>query len=425
MAEIQAPNVLGSYIQGLEYARANKLARQQEAVAMQQAQREADLRNFLSTADLTTPEAQNALLKFGKPGAELAASLADIAGKRATAEKTGLETRGLEVKMADENYGRFQKMLADLAYAETLPTKAQVLDNLDFMIAQGTLVPQFRDFATTSLPDDPTKLQTVLRGQFLSQIPPAERAKLFVPMSAQKFAQEKDLRQASRSSQVVNLPPAEGARATTLGKAGAEALVAEFNAATSASKGLAKDYEALSVLRSGKPATGITSELQVGVDRLRSAVAGDPAAAERVSDSQYLEALLGSDVFAQMQSLGVGARGLDTPAEREFLREVISGTRKLDKNTLIRMAEMRAKYKEQAVDSWNERVRAGELDDFYKEFGRPKRELSKPTRPKSAEPSPGTPKTFANEAEAEAAFKAGKIKRGDRVTIGGVSGRWE
>lgn len=246
-----------------------------------------------------------------------------------------------------------------------------------------------------------------------------------LPMSPEKFAQEKELRQASRSSQVVNLPPAETERAKTLGKAGGEALVSEFNAATSASKGLAKDYEALSVLRSGKPATGITSELQVGVDRLRSAVAGDPAAAERVSDSQYLEALLGSDVFAQMQSLGVGARGLDTPAEREFLREVISGTRKLDKDTLIRMAEMRAKYKEQAVDAWNERVRSGELDDFYKEFGRPKRELSKPTRPKSAEPSAGTPKAFATEADAEAAFKAGKIKRGDRVTIGGVSGRWE
>lgn len=246
-----------------------------------------------------------------------------------------------------------------------------------------------------------------------------------MPMSAEKFAQEKELRQAGRSSQVVNLPPAESERARTLGKAGGEALVSEFNAATAASKGLAKDYEALSVLRSGKPATGITSELQTGVDRLRSAVAGDPAAAERVSDSQYLEALLGSDVFAQMQSLGVGARGLDTPAEREFLREVISGTRKLDKDTLIRMAEMRAKYKEQAVDSWNERVRSGELDDFYRDFGRPKRELSKPTRPKAAEPPSGAPKTFANEAEAEAAFKAGKIKRGDRVTIGGVSGRWE
>lgn len=246
-----------------------------------------------------------------------------------------------------------------------------------------------------------------------------------LPMSPEKFAQEKELRQASRSSQVVNLPPAETERAKTLGKAGGEALVSEFNAATSASKGLAKDYEALSVLRSGKPSTGITSELQTGVDRLRSAVAGDPAAAERVSDSQYLEALLGSDVFAQMQSLGVGARGLDTPAEREFLREVISGTRKLDKDTLIRMAEMRAKYKEQAVDSWNERVRSGELDDFYKEFGRPKRELSKPTRPKSAEPSAGTPKSYANETQAEAAFKAGTLKAGDRVVIGGVAGTWK
>jgi hypothetical protein len=32
---------------------------------------------------------------------------------------------------------------------------------------------------------------------------------------------------------------------------------------------------------------------------------------------------------------------------------------------------------------------------------------------------------FASEADADAAFKAGKIKRGDRVTINGVSGVWE
>jgi hypothetical protein len=36
-----------------------------------------------------------------------------------------------------------------------------------------------------------------------------------------------------------------------------------------------------------------------------------------------------------------------------------------------------------------------------------------------------TGKQFANEAAAEAAFKAGKLKRGDRITIDGVSGVWE
>ena len=38
---------------------------------------------------------------------------------------------------------------------------------------------------------------------------------------------------------------------------------------------------------------------------------------------------------------------------------------------------------------------------------------------------PGTPKSYATEADAEAAFKKGKLKKGDRIVINGVSGVWE
>jgi hypothetical protein len=81
-------------------------------------------------------------------------------------------------------------MLGDLAYGEAPPNKAQVLDSLDFMIAQGTLVPQFRDYAVSTLSEDPATLEKQIKGQFLSQVPPAERAKLFVPRSPEVFAQD-------------------------------------------------------------------------------------------------------------------------------------------------------------------------------------------------------------------------------------------
>jgi hypothetical protein len=207
--ELQPVNILGSYVQGLEGGRAARAQRLQEATALAQAQRDAELRNYLSTADLSSPEVQNQLMRFGKPGAEMAASFADIAGKRATAEKTGLEVRGLEAKLADDNYSRFQKTLGDLAYSEAPPTKNQVLDQLDFMIAQGTIVPQFRDYAASALPDDPMQLQAALRGQFLSQIPPAERAKLFIPMSAKVEAQKARIAGAgAASTKIENFAPA-------------------------------------------------------------------------------------------------------------------------------------------------------------------------------------------------------------------------
>ena len=418
--QLEPVNVLGSYVQGLEAGRAARAQRTKEAQELAALQRDAELRNFLAaTPDLTTAEAQNRLLQFGKPGAELATSMADIAGKRATAAKTGLETRQLESKMADENYGRFQKMLGDFAYSDALPTKEQVLDQVDFMIAQGTIVPEFRDYALNTLSDDPAMLQEQLRGQFLSQVPPAERAKLFVPMSSEVMAQQQALRGAGASRTTIQLPGRK--RGEKLEELGAQDLAAEYNAVKSAARGLQKDYETLRLLREGKPSTGITSEIEVGLNRIKADIGGDREAAERVSDSQYLEALLGSDVFQQMSALGVGARGLDTPAEREFLREVVSGTRKLDKDTLIRMAEMRAKYKEDLVQDYNARIESGELDDFFENYGRPKRPFKIPERPQA----PSEPATFATEAEAEAAFKAGRIKKGDRIIIGGVSGRWE
>lgn len=242
-----------------------------------------------------------------------------------------------------------------------------------------------------------------------------------VPESEDVIRSKERIAKAGASRTVIG--PAESERSKTVGKLGGETLVNEYNAAASASRGLARDYETLDLLRKGKPATGITSELETNIARFRSKVGKDPESIRTAADSQLLEALLGSQVFEQIQALGVGARGLDTPAEREFLREVIAGTRKLDKDTLIRMAEMRAKYKEDLVNDYNSRIESGELDQFFTDFGKPKRAFNVPKRPQ--ETATAGPQTFATEAQAEAAFKAGKIKRGDRVTIGGVTGRWE
>jgi hypothetical protein len=88
--QLEPVNVLGQYVQGLEAGRATRRQRAADEAAMLEAQRAAELRNFLSTADLSKPDAQNQLLRFGKPGADVATSLADIASKRATMRGTEL-----------------------------------------------------------------------------------------------------------------------------------------------------------------------------------------------------------------------------------------------------------------------------------------------------------------------------------------------
>lgn len=96
--QLEPVNVLGSYLQGMELGRANRLARAQEAAAQMQAQREAEMRNYLATADLSTPEAQNRLLQFGPVGAEIAKNVVTIGAQRAQAAKTDYEAQSTRLR---------------------------------------------------------------------------------------------------------------------------------------------------------------------------------------------------------------------------------------------------------------------------------------------------------------------------------------
>jgi hypothetical protein len=387
---LEPVNILGSYVQGMELGRANRLAQQQQAAQMQAAQQEAALRNYLSTADLESPEAQNQLLRFGAPGATLAKTLGEMRNADLTRQKTMTEIEAAGFK-------RERDLLASVNDQSTYDTWRQgALQTYKGVPGAEQLIP--------------AKFSPETKERLLLT---ADQIVGRMPMSPEQEAQKTRIAAAGASRTII--PPAETERSKTVGKLGGEALVNEFNVAQNAARGLAKDYEAIKVLREGKPSTGITSEIETSFNRIRSAVANDPEAAAKVSDSQYLEALLGSDVFQQMSALGVGARGLDTPAEREFLREVISGTRKLDKSTLIRMAELRAKYKEELVQDYNSRIESGELDKFFEDFGRPKKPFKLPERPISEAPVtvnvPGRgPVTFPNKKAADDFKKAAGIK---------------
>ena len=83
-----------------------------------------------------------------------------------------------------------------------------------------------------------------------------------------------------------------------------------------------------------------------------------------VSNDQYLEALLGSQVFAMIKTLGIGARGLDTPAERDFLIQVMTGKRSDDKEAIMRMTRLRREIATDAILKWNEKVQNGSLDNY-------------------------------------------------------------
>lgn len=178
---------------------------------------------------------------------------------------------------------------------------------------------------------------------------------------------------------VTILTPSESEYAKGAGK---QAIDRDFNLYTAASnvpEALTKVNQTLSLIDQGAPITGAAAELQLNFERLGSLVTGRPN--QKVEDTELLDALLGADVFPLIQQLGIGSKGLDTPAEREYLRKVIAGTIALNENTLRRMTVIRGNVQRRLAERFNSRVDSGELDRFFKATGYPKRKIEIPDMP--------------------------------------------
>lgn len=162
------------------------------------------------------------------------------------------------------------------------------------------------------------------------------------------------------------MPPGETEVAKVIGKGVGEQQLSIAQSGEAAAENLIKINQTLNELKSGKAFTGAFADLQSNIAKAQAKFADDKKAGKRVTDTEYLDALLGSDVFPMISSLGIGARGLDTPAEREFLRKVMTGTINLERDTLVKLTETRKAIAERAVKKYNDKVSAGELDTYFK-----------------------------------------------------------
>lgn len=189
-----------------------------------------------------------------------------------------------------------------------------------------------------------------------------------------------------------------------------------YESAKSSARSIDKLDMVLKHLKESDAITGAGQEILLGFEKLKTLLLQSEAAGNRVADTQILDAFLGSDVFPQIKALGIGARGLDTPAEREFLRSVMTGTPNMQKEALIRLTEERLKLARQNVKEFNKRVEGGELDRFFNATGRAKETLE------TGEPKI---KAFKSVEEAERAARRGEIKRGERIIVNGTPGRWD
>lgn len=158
----------------------------------------------------------------------------------------------------------------------------------------------------------------------------------------------------------------------TLGKVGAEtasqAVSDSFSNATKAVQDIRKIDDTIKLLQEGDVDTGFGAEFRQNLRRVVSLFSDDPERIATLSDTELLNSAIGQEVFGAINNLGIGARGLDTPAEREFLREVLAGKITLTKDTLLRMAAIRRKAAENQITSWNNILETGRATDILPTF---------------------------------------------------------
>ncbi len=182
--------------------------------------------------------------------------------------------------------------------------------------------------------------------------------------------------QAGELSVAGGRPPAPlvdmgGNRAEAVGaETASEGISSSFNNATKAVTDIRKIDDTIRLLQDADfdVDTGFGAEFRQNIRRVVGLFSDDPERIKRLSDTELLNSAVGQDVFGAINSLGIGARGIDTPAERVFLQEVLAGTISLEKDTLLRMAAIRRKAAENQIADWNNILESGRATDLLPTF---------------------------------------------------------
>ena len=163
---------------------------------------------------------------------------------------------------------------------------------------------------------------------------------------------------------------AQKAKGKGIGEDIAADLTATRKAAQTANENLPKMYTALNILETQPITTGLGASFYDILNQVRAQYLSDKEAGNIVQNDQYLDSLVGGDVFNAIADLGIGARGIDTPKEKDFLLEVVTGKRSLSENALIEITKMRIENTEKSVNKFNDYLSKGDYADYEKALGR-------------------------------------------------------
>lgn len=196
---------------------------------------------------------------------------------------------------------------------------------------------------------------------------------------------------AQYSPQVAGAIAAAKEGASKTAGAAADMNMRQYSQVLSAQQEIPKLDNLINLLENGDVQTGTAAEFRLGMNKLKAFILRKMGGVEGVKaadDTELANVLMGSDVFPLIQALGVGARGMDTPAEREFMRSVLTGSIALEPKTLLQMANMRRQIAANNISLFESRRQKGELKGFYESSGITNEPLTVPVRQMPTMPSP-------------------------------------
>jgi cytoskeletal protein RodZ len=407
--ELPAPtNNLAQYAQ-MQQIQSGQAEQQMNALKMQEYERtraeEEGVRNYLSGADLTKPETQAGLLQFGKTGIAYGKALTEADTAASARQKSQFDLREAKGKFiaqaqrdtsanpSDANITAYKEdLMANPFFTDT--EKTQMAAGADrilampveqrkaFMASQGASSGELKPTLTSQSLGGASQIMSTPAFGGTATVVPGSLAQQ-QPFSPAVMEQKGLLATKGAPKTAINL--GGGKYAEAVGGGMGKADVEKYDFAQTIPAALTKVNETLDILKNSDINTGLGAELLTTLDRAKAKFTADKASNIRVSNTEYLSSLLGSEVFPLIQSLGIGARGIDTPAEKEYLLDVMTGRVSLNKDTLIRMTENRKKSMLGTAEQYNRNVDSGELDKFFEASGRIKSRIDIPKAP----PKPG------------------------------------
>jgi hypothetical protein len=162
----------------------------------------------------------------------------------------------------------------------------------------------------------------------------------------------------------------EGAYAKAAGEKGFELdheMVQQTYNMTNAAK---EGNVAAKILAEGKAYTGAFAPQRNFLAKVQDFLTGDNKLSESVTVTEVLTAMTGKQVFPMIGELGIGARGLDTPAERKFLQGVMTGDISMDANTLLKLNMMARRRQQAFADRFNAKLTKGDFKNYQEARGK-------------------------------------------------------